>query len=117
MKLNIMGTEYDVIQRTDKENPKLYDANGLTELYSKQIIIRTGYEADLCSFDNIMGFKEKVFRHEVFHALFHECGLDNYSNDETLVDFLALQYPKIQAIMNAGDIVFTEVCLCNNEKD
>ncbi len=39
MKLNILGTEYTVKKQKISENPKLKDANGICEFYSKEIIL------------------------------------------------------------------------------
>lgn len=100
MKIDILGTEYQVRFETDEENRKLGEnCNGLAELYSKELIIRTGYEKHPDSYNNILAFREKVVRHEVIHAFFHECGLDNYTEDETLVNCLAVQFPKLIDIM------------------
>lgn len=97
-KINILGTEYEIVMQTEAENPKLEDANGLCEFYSKKIVLRTGYEEEKNAFDNIFDFQVKVLRHEIIHAFFHESGLDSYAEDETLVDYLAVQIPKLSSI-------------------
>ena len=111
MYIDILGTPYNIKFVTGKEYPKLdlQDADGLTELYSKEIYIRTGYEDDPGVFNNIIEYREKVLRHELFHAIFHECGLDKYSKDEDLVNFLALQYNKIVSIMNKAKEIHKEI--------
>lgn len=111
MHIDILGTPYNIKFCTTKECPKLdiQDADGLCEQYSKEIIIRTGYEEDPACFNNIIDYREKVLRHELFHAIFHECGLDKYSNDEDLVNFLALQYHKIVSIMDKSKQLHNEV--------
>ena len=111
MHIDILGTPYNIKFQTPQENPKLdtLDANGLAELYSKELIIRTGYEDNPQSFKNVTEFREKVMRHEVVHAIFHECGLDCYGDDETLVNFLALQFPKLEAVMHKVHELHTEV--------
>lgn len=117
MYIDILGTPYNIKFQTPQENPKLdiADANGLAELYSKELIIRTGYEDDPNSFNNVTEFREKVMRHEVIHAFFHECGLDIYSDDETLVNFLALQFPKLEAVMHKVHELHTEVIEGNKQ--
>lgn len=109
MYIDILGTPYNVKFQTDKENPKLIDCNGLCEEYSKEIIIRTGYEDEPNTFNNIVEYREKVLRHEIMHAIFHECGLEKYSEDELLVDFIALQYHKIANIMNKAKEIHKSV--------
>lgn len=117
MHIDILGTPYNIKFQTSNENVKLdtLDANGLAELYSKELIIRTGYEDDPNSFKNITEFREKVLRHEVLHAFFHECGLDCYGDDKTLVNFLALQFPKMQAIMEKAKDIHKEVIEGNKQ--
>lgn len=117
MHIDILGTPYNIKFQTESENPKLstLNANGLAELYSKELIIRTGYEDDLNSFKNITKFREKVLRHEIIHAIFHESGLDCYGDDETLVNFLALQFPKMQAIMDKLKQLHKEVIEGNKQ--
>ena len=98
-KVNILGTDYTIIYASEKDKPKLDDvgASGLAELYSKELIINTDTteNPDKCSFDSLGLFQNKVVRHEIIHAFFHESGLINYESDEVLVDWIAVQLPKI----------------------
>lgn len=98
MKVNILGTEYEIryLKESEYEKLKICDANGLAELYAKELIINS--EIDDGSgkvFANFKEFEKKVIRHEIIHAFFHESGLEDYTSDENLVDWLALQAPKI----------------------
>lgn len=99
--VNVFGTDYMIRVKTEEQEPKLKecDANGLAELYAKEIIIRTGYENEPTVYKNVEEFKLKVLRHELFHAIFHELGHDDYCEDEKLVNMLAVTYPKIEEIM------------------
>ena len=103
MKLNILGQEYDLLMLSEEEFPKLVaaKASGLAELYSKQLIINKNHTIpDDETFDNLKAYTEKVIRHEIIHAYFHEAGLAKYCNDEQLVDWLALQVPKMIKTIN-----------------
>ena len=97
MKVNVLGTPYNVIfdDKTDT------DKYGICERYSKEIFIYcksfTGEDTCKC----VEKAMDKTIRHELFHAIFHEAGLDEYCEDETLVDCLAILYPKIQQIMES----------------
>lgn len=98
MKINILGQQYELLLKTEVEFPKLkaMGANGLAELYTKQLIInRDSLTETEETFDNLPAYIDKVVRHEIIHAYFHEAGLVHYCNDEELVDWLALQIPKI----------------------
>lgn len=96
--INILGTQYEVIKQTEKENPKLKDANGLCEPYTRQIIY-SEQEPGLDVFDNIDAFNKKTLRHEIVHAFFVESGLTEYTEDEVLVEWIAVQFPKISQVM------------------
>lgn len=93
-KIDILGTEYEIVVQTPNENPKLENANGLCEFWAKKIIIDIA-KPDKTTFDNLDEFNKKVLRHEIIHAFFGESGLREYMEDETLVDWMAVQFSKI----------------------
>lgn len=94
MKVNILGTDYTIKQQTQEENPKLLNANGICEFWSKEIIIDPSLP-DAESFNNLKAFNQKVLRHEIIHAFFGESGLYGYMRDEVLVDWIVIQFDKI----------------------
>lgn len=47
----------------------------------------------------------EVVRHEAIHAFFHESGLDGYSADEQLVDWLAMQFPKMYRLFKEHEVL------------
>ena len=97
MTVNILGTDYEVITQTEEENPKLKEAYGLCEMYSKKIVL-SDIKEDVMNVDNIEAFTRKVVRHEIVHAFFAESGLrsnSDYAQNEELVDWIAIQFPKI----------------------
>ena len=103
MKVNILGTDYDVIEQTGKENPKMIENNGICEQYSKKIIVcpLSEYVCEPNAFENIEDFHNKVIRHEVIHAFFGESGLmsnSSYADNEELVDWIAIQFPKMAKV-------------------
>ena len=102
MKVNILGTDYTIKQQTPEENPKLINANGVCEFWSKEIIVDT-LQPDAESFNNLNAFNRKVLRHEIVHAFFGESGLYDYMRDEVLVDWIALQFDKIAEVFNQLD--------------
>ena len=104
MTLNILGTEYEVIEQSKGENPKLDGASGLCEIYAKKIVL----DKDLLTpkpdaMDNLELMKKKILRHEIVHAFFVESGLLDFCYDETLVDHLAFQVPKMVKVMQDAD--------------
>lgn len=98
--VNILGTEYAVLEQSENKNQKLKNCDGLCEQYSKQIILNDFKETEneVMRVDNFEEYKKKVARHEVFHAYFGESGLrgsSEYAENEELIDWLAIQSPKI----------------------
>ncbi|MFA9376239.1 MAG: hypothetical protein ACERKZ_05720 [Lachnotalea sp.] len=108
MKVSILGTEYEIKRTSEEEYPKLkkLEANGLAELYSKQLIINDDVDdgSESC-FEKIELFKNKVTRHEIIHAFLYESGAINYCNDEKLVDLLAVQIPKMIKVFKETECI------------
>ena len=94
-KISVLGQTYEVNTACEELNGTTKD--GLCYEYDKRIEVRPS-EFMLNDTDS-KELKEKryeeVVRHELVHAFFSESGLDNYSIDETLVNWLAMQIPKI----------------------
>ena len=100
MKINILGQNYNVKTQTEEENPKLKGADGFTERYSKEIVIRDlrELEGELTQSDNLEYYQKKVTRHEIIHAYLYESGLScnsDWADNEEIVDWIAIQLPKI----------------------
>jgi len=104
-KINILGTEYEV-EINDKECMDM-NADGLCKFYDKKIILRNPenmLEPD-CSIEIKQSRSQEVKRHEIIHAFFAEAGLMDYSDNEQLVNWIAIQFPKLQkAFEDAGCI-------------
>lgn len=100
--INILGTEYVVVRQKEEENLKLKEAIGLCEVYSKKIVLRE-IEENENSYEHLEEWKKKIFRHEIIHAFFAESGLRNesdYAENEELVDWIAIQFHKIEKVFN-----------------
>lgn len=103
--VNILGTEYEVSIHSVEEDPKLEHCVGYCEQYSKKIVLSdmAVAEKDVMAVENIDEFKKKVLRREIIHAFFGESGLrscSEYAEDEELVDWIAIQFPKILKAFN-----------------
>lgn len=104
MKVNILGTDYVIVEQSESENPKLEDVNGLCELWSKKIVLGSELlKPHKLLVEQAEQFRDKVLRHEIIHAFFAESGLLEYCNDEMLVDHLAMQLPKMVKAMRDAD--------------
>lgn len=91
----ILGTEYGLIRDDETLEETLH--GGECAIYTKLIKIRAMekmLEPSASEEDKRTRYNE-VLRHEVIHAFFNECGLAEYCNDEQLVQWIAVQFPKI----------------------
>lgn len=108
MKLNILGTEYEIIRNASvEEYPKLKNCDGYTDQSIKQIVIPEFVKDDM-SEEDLEYYTKKVIRHEIVHAFMYESGLDSnseYAKNEELIDWIAIQFEKILAIFIDLDII------------
>lgn len=98
MTVNILGTDYDYEVTTDKVDTRLCGLDGYCDGFQKRIAIEGEHnENDPNSIGDFRALRQKVKRHELVHAFFIESGLKDYSENETLVDWIAWQFPKMLA--------------------
>ena len=98
--LSILGTIYNVEIDVDVCNDeKLEETDGYCDYSTKKIVVAAICDKDKMSIDNLEYYKRKLLRHEITHAFLHESGLEeSYSSDEILVDWIALQFPKMAKV-------------------
>lgn len=102
VRINILGTDYKLKTMSEDQYPKLklISAYGLCEQYTKELIINKRMdEKEEKDVELLHKAKEKVIRHEIVHAFIHESGLSEYFHDETIIEWLAVQIPKIAKAM------------------
>lgn len=111
-KVNILGTEYTITHRNEKEDPLLDGKcrDGYTDFSTHEIVICN--KKDDCELQNYEGYKEVILRHELFHAFLMESGLDASSNsccawatNEEMIDWFAIQSPKIFKVFKELDLL------------
>lgn len=110
MKIDILGTEYEIIVKKYSDEPSFEKdgINGYCDSLLKQIVyceMKTykGWENESKEF--CQSQERLTLRHEIVHAFFNESGLqDNalcygssWPKNEEMVDWIALQGPKIYA--------------------
>ncbi len=102
----ILGTEYEINQQTLEENKAFEDCDGYCDPSVKKIFYRK-YENQPDSFDYLCrdDMQKKTLRHEIVHAFMYESGLwrnagvpGAWSMNEEMVDWIAIQFPKIAAV-------------------
>ena len=90
MELNILGQTYNFKLTTGREDDAMLDNDkllGECRFYEKEIVVYR----DLRQKE----FQKQLIRHEIIHAFLHESGLEDYKNNEYLVNYIAMQFPKM----------------------
>lgn len=110
MKLSILGTEYTIMKKKYDEEPYFakYSADGFCDSVLHEIVYcdlstYPGYENESVEYAALS--EKETLRHEIVHAFLNESGLQNcahtfdgpWSKDEEIVDWIAIQGPKIYA--------------------
>lgn len=99
MIVNILGTEWSINEMTEEQDSYLARCDGYADKTSKKIVIKA--KDDSNELEDFGVYQKKVMRHEIIHAFLYESGLqENYKkeewgHDETMVDWFAIQFPKI----------------------
>lgn len=100
MTVNILGTKYRIIETTPEKDAELFNCDGYCDKSTKTIVITLPTpDANLGDF---AWYRRKILRHEIIHAFLFESGLhENFmhqmGHDETYVDWIAAQFPKLKA--------------------
>ena len=109
--VSILGTEYQVIFKDYKDDPifEKRSCDGYCDRVVKEIVLCNGkthpnYEEE--SPEYCAKVERRVMRHEVIHAFLNESGLcdstlqycNGWSANEEMIDYFALQTPKITAV-------------------
>ena len=105
MKITILGEEWTIEEHTDAEDKALTDCDGYCDKTVRLIVV--GKKKDGCDLADFEGYRKKVMRHEIIHAFLFESGLhENFTpqagHDETTIDWIAVQYPKLKRAFAAA---------------
>jgi len=98
MKISVLGTEYDFIETTSRDDLRLADADGCCGTYDKTILIEKVIFAYEQGGDMDMQRAERtkyVKRHELVHAFLFESGLEDLALNEQIATWIAKQFPKM----------------------
>jgi Zn-dependent peptidase ImmA (M78 family) len=100
--ISILGENYTLGFSTEKDDPELKGLSGYCMPSEKKIVI----DKDM---KNPNATKKWVMRHEIIHAFLYESGLDKEApwadSEEQLVDWIALQFPKMLKTMQDADAI------------
>lgn len=107
MKANVLGTEYEIKIANSETDPYLRDMDGYCDETTHTIVVDEMIP-DERSKKNLQDYQNKVIRHELIHAFLFESGLavnSNWANNEEMVDFFAIQFPKIKKVFEELKII------------
>lgn len=101
-KVNVLGTEYTIIDRSEKEDRKLKEHDGYCDSSTKTIVILK-HEEDPMNKEDMNYLRQQILRHEIIHAFLSESGIEacgnsfggSWAQNEEMVDWIALQFPKM----------------------
>ena len=103
MKINVLGTEYELEKRVLRDA----DEDGFCDYTSKHIVIRSD---NVNCVEDFVWLQKKQLRHEIIHAFLAESGLQSnfehpnrWGHEETMVDWIAIQFPKLLEAFKAAD--------------
>lgn len=109
MKINILGSEWTIIERSEAEDKRLDGCDGYCDWTTREIVVEREMQGNL---GDMEAYIRKVKRHEIVHAFLEESGLaecsgtsDAWAMNETMVDWIARMGEKIyKAWSDAGAI-------------
>ena len=100
-KIDVLGTKYTILFMP------LEECDGYCDKTTHKIVVATkGSDVNLGDFDV---YQKKVLRHEIIHAFLFESGLhenwehNQFGHDETYVDWIAAQFPKLLKAFKDAD--------------
>lgn len=113
-KVNILGSEWSVKFGSEEEYPSLAKMDGYADSSIREIVVddMKASKGQIESKADLESYQRQVIRHEIIHAFLFESGLDSNSNnaeswatDEEMVDWFAIQSPKIFKVFNEYDLM------------
>lgn len=116
LKVNILGTEYEIIKKLKDKESCLNELYGYCDFREKIIVYLDLNTDDNHKEDSELSkemFIKEILRHEILHAFFFESGLntnslrldDAWARNEEMVDWFAIQAPKIYEVYKQLDIL------------
>lgn len=109
--INVLGTDIRVCFRKEEEDKKLKSMVGYFD-GSKSLIVVKILEPDDYSLGDLERYQREILRHEIIHAFLYESGLDgssvsadSWATNEEMVDWFAIQAPKIFKVFREQRLV------------
>lgn len=102
----VLGTPYTIQDVNEIDDANLEDNDGYCDPSTKKIVIRE-FKPSIDSVGDLDAHRKKVVRHELIHAFLYESGLHacSFAINEELVDWIALQFPKMQKAFEQCEVI------------
>ena len=107
MTINVLGSEWTIVERSEAEDKNLENADGYCDWTTRTIVIEREITGTLGDMESYI---RKVKRHEIVHAFLEESGLaecayspEAWAHNEEMVDWFARMGPRIYAAWLAAD--------------
>lgn len=112
MSISVLDVPYTVLFKLKANDKSLANCDGYCDTSIKRIVVREYTAAERqepLSLGSLDAYKHKCLRHELVHAFLYESGLsingadvDQWPTNEEMVDWMAIQGPKIYAAWQAA---------------
>ena len=107
-KINILGAAYLLTITSKSQDVRLKDADGICDETVKELLVDNYAEnaGDPTCKKNLAVQIRKNKRHEIIHAFLFESGLaenSDWAQNEEMVDYFAIQFPKLVEAFEAAD--------------
>lgn len=104
---DILGVTYKIISSNSSEYPYLDETSGYCDCSIKTIVVDEYKHTNQNNVADMDSFKRKVLRHELMHAILFESGLgaNSWADNEEIVDWIAIQAPKIFEVFNQLNLI------------
>ena len=122
MQINILGSMWSIVERTEAEDTRLEGCDGYADWSKRLIVIEREMQGNL---EDMEAYIRKVKRHEIVHAFLEESGLSEcsacaeaWAENEEMVDWIARIGPKIyNAWVEAGALLIEDYMTAAPEKE
>lgn len=107
-KISILGVNYILTVTNKADDSRLETCDGLCDETVKELLVDNYIDDvdDPTSKKNLAVQIQKNKRHEIIHAFLFESGLaenSSWAQNEEMVDFFAIQFPKLLETFKAAD--------------
>lgn len=106
-KINVLGTEYTVMEATEITDKGLIGCDGYCDTSIKRCVINDLKDNAPDAKKNMQEYKKSVVRHELIHAFLYESGIDanGWAKNEEIVEWIAIQFPKLQQAFEEANCI------------